>query len=435
MPPYPETLLRMSWADFPKTVQAQAKRCLSDLLATAAGSLALPASDQTAGLVRSQFGSGPVPLWFKGFGSTPAGAAYFNAQAVDSLDCHDGFRPNKGHCGATVLPVALGAVALHSVAGSEFLAALVMGYEVACRAGLTLHTIDAPLYHASGAWAAVGAAAAGARLAGIDARALDQVLGMAEYYAPNAPMLRCTKHPSAVKDAAGPGAWAAAMALAMHTHGLAGLPSLFTATEKGAEQIASLGDDWLILRQYFKPYPTCRWTQPVVEAALLLQRSHGFRWQEITRLDVETFDLGAALTRFPPRHSDGAQYSTPWAVAAVLVDGELGVDQIHPARLEDPDILALGRRVRTHAASDIQARFPDECLARVRVTLSDGVVLVSPTLGARGDYTDPLSEADMATKFEALATRGLGARGCAALRAALAGLGARDTSELLALLA
>lgn len=384
-------------------------------------------------LVSFQFGQGSAPLWFTGRSSKPAGAAFYNALAVDSLDCHDGFRPAKGHAGATVVPVALAVCDGLFMGGQELLAALVVGYELACRAGLALHATSAPHYHASGAWAGIGAAAAGARLMNVPADSLDGVLGAAEYFAPIAPMMRCIAHPSAVKDGAAAGALSATMALAMQTHGLPGLPSLFEAEPFGREQARALGEDWMILRQYFKLYPTCRWTQPVVEGALLLLRQGGFAWDQIERLDVETFDCAAALTAFPPLHSDAAQYSIPWAVAAMLVDGCLGVAQIQPGRLTDPAILSLGRRVTTHVAQDLQARFPAECLARVAITLKDGRRIESPTMRAQGDWDASLTEAPFADKFHQIAAPALGEDLAAELREVVETLDDRPASDLLSL--
>lgn len=431
---YTDKITALRWQDLPAQVQTQAKRCLKDILATAAGSLALPVSAQAQTLVEAQFGPGRVPLWFKGKGSSLAGAAFFNALTVDSLDCHDGFRPNKGHAGATVVPVAIAACANREVSGAELLSAVVIGYEVACRAGLALHAMHAPIFHASGTWAAVGAAAAGARIWGLSGEEFDEVLGMAEYYAPDAPMQRCTRHPSTVKDGAGAGAWAAAMALVMNDCRMSGLPSLFVAEPVGREQIASLGEDWMILRQYFKPYPTCRWTQPVVEATWHLQREHDFHWKDIEQVEVDTFDVGAELVMFPPQHSDGAQYSTPWAVAAALVDGRLGVEQIHPRRLTDPNILEVGHRVRTRVADDIQRRFPEECLARVTIVLKDGRHFTSPTMSARGDHNHPLPAQELEEKFDSLVSASLGQAKCRRLRETLHSLETGPAADLLTLL-
>jgi 2-methylcitrate dehydratase PrpD len=421
---YAQWLVEVSWEDLPPEVQRQTRRCVKDILATAAGSRCLPAHETMLRLVGAQYGPGPAPLWFAEQESSFVGSCYFNAQVTDSLDCHDGFRPNKGHCGATVVPVALGACALRDdhISGVELLTAIAVGYEIASRAGIALHALYAPHYHASGSWAALGAAAAGAKLLRLPVEQVDAVLGMAEYYAPVCPMLRCTDHPSIVKDAAGPGAWAAGMALALGREGLPGLPSLLTEEPLGREQAATVGEDWMILRQYFKPYPVCRWAQPVVEGLRLLRDENGFSWEDIAAIEVETFENAANLTHFPPTHSDAAQYSLPWAVAVFAVDGEIGVRQVQPSRLEDPRVLAMGERIVTRVAEDIQARFPAEALARTTVRLKDGRELTGPTLGARGDYTNPLSDEELDAKAEALLQAGLGESAAAELLPLLDGL-------------
>lgn len=433
---YANKLVNLRWEHLPAEVQAQAKRCLQDILATAAGSLRLPNNDQTAELVAAEYGSGSVPMWFKGRGSSSTGAAYFNAQTVDSLDCHDGFRPNKGHCGATAVPVTMGACYGREgdLSGAELLTAVVIAYEIASRAGLAVHELYAPHYHASGTWAALGAAAGGAHILGLPPEQIDLALGMAEYYAPAAPMLRCTEHPSIVKDAAGPAAWAGAMALAMASRGMPGLPSIFTAEEPGRREIATFGEDWMIMRQYFKPYPTCRWTQPVVEGLWYLLAEHDFYAMEIERIDVETFDCAAGLIAFPPEHTDAAQYSLPWVAAVFLFDCELGVDQIHPDRLSDPQVIALGERVFTHVNEDIQACFPEQALARTSITLRNGTVLRSPIMSARGDHTEPLDDAEMGAKALRLTKPSLGDEMALRLLDTVETLEDRPAADLLELL-
>ncbi|MCK5735733.1 MAG: MmgE/PrpD family protein, partial [Spirochaetaceae bacterium] len=180
-------LKNMQWNDLPTPVRTQAKRCLKDIIATAAGSMALPVSTQAENLVEQQFGQGPVPFWFKGKGSSPAGAAFYNALTVDSLDCHDGFRQGKGHAGATVVPVAIGSCKGRSIHGGELLFAIVIGYEIASRAALAVHELYKPVHHSSGSWAALGAAAAGALIMKLPEKAIDGIMGMAEYYAPISP--------------------------------------------------------------------------------------------------------------------------------------------------------------------------------------------------------------------------------------------------------
>jgi 2-methylcitrate dehydratase PrpD len=127
-----------------------------------------------------------------------------------------------------------------------------------------------------------------------------------------APILRCTVHPSIVKDGAGAGALSAAMALAMHAQDLHGLPSLFTYEAKGREQAATFGTDWLIQKQYFKLYPTCRWTHAPVEGVVRLRAEHGFGPADIERVEVESFAETATLMTF--RLGTRCAHGLPWAV-------------------------------------------------------------------------------------------------------------------------
>jgi 2-methylcitrate dehydratase PrpD len=105
-----------------------------------------------------------------------------------------------------------------------------------------------------------------------------------------------------------------------------------------------------------------------------------------------------------------------------------------PGRLSDPVILELGRRVEFAHAPDLQARFPPECLARVRVELRDGRTLDGPTIGARGDYTDPVTDAEMDAKYSRLAGRLLGGERAGRIAEVISTLEARPASDLLSLL-
>ena len=84
------------------------------------------------------------------------------APAHRHYDAHDGHNLTKGHAGVAILP-ALAAVADagRRIEGREFLTTLVVGYEIATRAGMALHATVTD-YHTSGAWNALGCAAVAA---------------------------------------------------------------------------------------------------------------------------------------------------------------------------------------------------------------------------------------------------------------------------------
>ena len=124
--------------------------------------------------------------------------------------------------------------------GREFITCLVLGYEIATRAGMALHA-TARDYHTSGAWNALGCAAIGARMLGLSADATRHALGIAEYHGPRSQMMRCIDHPTMVKDGSGFGALAGVSAACLAADGFTGAPALLIEGEAEAPFWRDLG--------------------------------------------------------------------------------------------------------------------------------------------------------------------------------------------------
>ena len=154
--------------DAPVEVVDQAKRCLLDLIGVAAAGSRLEASRIIRSVAASQFGGAGGLFLFDGRSASAAGAALANATTIDGFDAHDGHPLTKGHAGCGSLSGLLAFAGQgQSTSGQEALAHLIVGYEVAIRAGMALHATAAE-YHTSGAWVSLGVAAIGARLLGLD---------------------------------------------------------------------------------------------------------------------------------------------------------------------------------------------------------------------------------------------------------------------------
>ncbi len=155
-------------------------------------------------------GAGPARMLMDGRIVSPAGAAMAGAFTVDSIDAHDGTSPSKGHAGSAVFPALLAvADAMRSdgagITGRDFATWLAVAYEVSYRAGQVLHATCAD-YHTSGAWTAVGVAAACARMLGCDAEQIRHAAGIGEYHGPRSHMMRCIDFPTMLRDGVGWGA-------------------------------------------------------------------------------------------------------------------------------------------------------------------------------------------------------------------------------------
>src|SRR5438270_4027243 len=107
-------------------------------------------------------------------------AALVNGAIGHALDYDDVNLAMPGHPSVAILPGLLALAEQRQSTGREVVAAFVAGYETACRIGMALRPGHYNLgFHATGTVGAFGAAAACARLLGLDASATAQALGIA----------------------------------------------------------------------------------------------------------------------------------------------------------------------------------------------------------------------------------------------------------------
>ena len=327
------------------------------------------------------------------------GATLVNATAANALDIDDGHRAVKGHPAAVVVPPALAAAESTGVTVSEFLTAVGVGYELAVRAGLAIHATD-EVYTGTGSWGAVGAAAAVARLRGLNRTTTAAALGTAEYHAPRTPIMRGVKYPGMTKDGIGWGAYAGLAAVDLAEAGFTAAGTVFD--EPTVTVTSDLGDRFYLTSGYLKPYPCCRWAQPGIDAVLSLWRTHDVDSQRIEKVRVHTFEAATHLCTRHPDTAEAAEYSYPYPIAAALVTGEFTPTALDTSHRENPRVRELADRVELIKDDALEDRFPDECLARVELIMSSGRTLTSTVTRARGAREAQLSKTERREKAIAL---------------------------------
>jgi len=393
------------WDGLPVTVRRQARRCLLDTLGAAIGGSRTKLSQIIRDFAVFAFGGHGAYLWLDGREVSPPGAALANGMTIDSLDIHDGHPLAKGHAGAAIVPAVLATIPVKKsvkVTGAELLTTAVVGYEVALRTGIALHA-TASDYHTSGAWNALGSAAAAARRLGLTAEQTKHALGAAEYHGPRSQMMRCIDHPTMLKDGSGWGSMTGISAAFLAKDSFTGAPALTIESAEARQYWNNLGQDWLITGQYFKPQAVCRWAQPAVEAALLLQKSHRLSPDNINRIEVHTFHEAVRLNIRHPQSTEEAQYSLPFPLAAALAQGSLGVAELTDAALIDPAILQLADRIELIEDKEFSSRFPAQRFARVIIETNKNERHDSGDVEARWDAADPPSDQALMDKFRWLA--------------------------------
>lgn len=357
------------------------------------------ARDTAAMLYASTSPAHSARMLFDGRRVSLAGAAYAAATQTDNLDAHDGYNPTKGHIGVVVIP-ALAALAEHcpGLSGLDALAAVITGYEVAGRAGLALHATVSD-YHTSGAWNALGVVAMAARLRGHSKDQFRQALGVAEYHGPRSQMMREIANPTMLHDGSGWGAMVGISSAILAEQGFTGAPALTVEEDRAAGHWDDLGRFWQMEHQYIKPYPICRWAHAAIDGVRMLMLQHELTHDQIATIRVNSFHESACLFADMPNSTSQAQYSLPFAVAVQAVYGRIGVEHISDAGLSDPVVEQVMSRITVTEEDRHNQRFPQGRWADVVIETTDGQVLKSGDIHARGGPESPMSRQDIIDKF------------------------------------
>jgi 2-methylcitrate dehydratase PrpD len=375
---------KLTWEELPAGVRQAATLCLLDTLAAMLVGLLTPVAQITADYAVSVWGGTEATVVASRRRSSALGAAFANATAANATDLDDCGVYTWGHPGAQIVPTALAVAEAQGRTGQELLEALVVGYELAFRAGRCSHDFH-QTYRACGSWGSVSCSAVAARLMGLSSEITKGALGVADYFSPFLPMMRDIDHPAMAKHGIGLGALTGIMSAQLADRGFTGPPALIES-ERYEAWISDLGDRYLIDGGVvFKEHSCCAWTHPALLATRRLRERYNVSPARVVRIDVETYEQACRLHVKQPRTTEEAQFSLPWTIAVMLVDGRVGPDQVLEARLRDPLVRRLAESVVSHSREDLtelhalsedfDAAGMDS--AAVKIKLDDGTVLDS----------------------------------------------------------
>ena len=349
--------------DLPAAVADAVRANLLDTLACAtAGPTAAGVAEVTA--LVTEWGGAPQALIWGSATRVPAHhAAWVNGMMAHARDYDDTHDAAVLHAGVSVVPAALAAAELNPAAtGADLMAGVAVGLELVCRLGLatTVGIIESGFIYSS-LLGYFGAAAAAARVAGLDAAGIQNAIGIA--YSQAAGTHQVTRDAALTKRMQpGLAAQAGVAAVQMSQRGIRGAQNVFDGVDglfrtylRGGYDPArlrlGLGAQWELTGLSYKPYPCCRFTHTAIDAALAIAGQAGFDPAGVDRVvaGVNRQSFEAVCTppaiRMRPETVVQAQFSIPFTVAAALIDREVGLRHFTPEALRRPDILALAARV------------------------------------------------------------------------------------------
>jgi 2-methylcitrate dehydratase PrpD len=418
----------LSLDQVPERTRAHARRLILDQLGCQLGSARLPWSQQVYQTIMALGSSGPSVIMAMGDLVRPDDAAFVNgtfgaANEID--DAHTGVRM---HSGAVVVPAVLAVAQAEGVTdGAEVLTAAVAGYEVALRvAGAGFPKLMQKHHHSPVSAGPFGAAAATARLLGLDAKGTLHALAIAASHSGG--LMEYTESGGSVKrihTGIGSSSGVRAGYLAKHgvtgpyaaLEGKRGFLEAFADRDNVGRLTEDLAETYLLdgigPKNYFAEY---RIHAPL-QALEVLSQQHDLAFGDIERMrvGVTSVTVEAVGTITEPDDSLGAQFSMRFALALAAKHGARALREVTAQYLSDPEIIALAQRIDLYVDPELEARKWESFGAVLSVDTSDGRTLTDQQAAPVGMPANPMSDDQFQQKFRDLAEAELGQEGCEAV--------------------
>jgi len=352
------------------------------------------------------------------FRTTMINAAFANAMCAHA-DETDDFEPfTKVHPGSSVVPAALAVAEKQDRSGQEFLRAVALGYDLACRLLMALQPELVRGAHRSseGLASTFGALGAAASLARLDEQgmrfaisyAAQQVSGLWSW-------VKDKDHIEKAFDFAGMGARNGVTAVDMVQAGLTGVADVLDGTHnlfialssdpRPEEMLKELGSRFYVTETAIKTFSVGYPIQSPLDALLTLRKQYGLHPDNVRSIVVKIPTDAASIVGASAMPDVNCQH----IVAVALIKGAVSFADSHDvALMQDPKILAQRAKISV---------VPDQALmdpaaprsAIVEVTMTSGQKVDHFTKFPPGTKENPLTTEDVSAKARDLITPVLGA--------------------------
>lgn len=406
---YLQNIRTLAAQPIPDAVYARAKRSLLDYLAVAcAGS-----RFQAEKLAKYYDFAEPEQGAFKAIGTgrsyTLKEAVFLNGLNGHALDFDDGTNSGIIHLGSPIFSLLLPLAQRYGYTVDAVLRAAIIGYETSYTMAVSIQPGHKALgYHATGTCGVLGAAIAASYLLGFTEEEREQAFAAACVSASG--MLLVLDDGSELKPYnVAKSALLALTAVQLAKSGFKGHPDPLGAPRGYLKMMTGSADvemkpfllngTYAISKSYTKPYASCRYTHPSVEAAIHLRNQYGIKAADVEQIDIQTYSLavsGHDHTEIPGSYS--AKMSIPYSTAAALIYGKAGLQEFSEDMVKDQEILGLTAKVKVAADEKMSAAFPAEQTAVVTIRTAAQSYTERVDF-PKGEPENPLNDAEFHERY------------------------------------
>ena len=393
----------------PDEVMARARRSLLDYLAVACAGAVFQKEKLKKYWEFAQPETGKFRAIGTGKNLVLKEAVFINGLNGHALDFDDGTNSGIIHLGSPIFSLLIPLSQRYGIRVEEMLKAAVVGYEASYTMAVSIQPGHKAMgYHATGTCGTLGATIAASYLLGFSEEERFQAFAAACVAASG--MLKVLDDGSELKPYnVAKTALLSLTALQLAKSGFKGHADPlggrgFFRMMAGRENIEMkpvlLNGTYAIMKSYTKPYASCRYTHPAVEAAIHLRNQ--VETEEINAVYIKTYDLavsGHDHTEIPGSYS--AKMSIPYATAAGLLYGKAGLQEFSEDAVKNKEILNLTKKVHVTADEKLSSVFPGIQAAVVTIRTKDGEVTERVDF-PKGEPENPLTDEEFRGRYDSL---------------------------------
>ena len=399
----------LNFSQLPAGTIRELKRRLIDSVACGIGGYSSEPAAIAREIAAGSSGQPPARVLGSGALTSMEMAAFANTVMVRYLDCNDTYVSKGSGHPSDMIPACLAVAEAHHASGRDTLTAVAVAYEIFTALADVVGLRD--LGWDQGVFVVLGSAAGAAKLLRLTSEQTANALAIA--VSSNIP----TRQTRAGELSMWKGCATAAAARAgvfsalLAQKGITGPTAAFEGRHgvwdqvTGPFQLGRLGGEGAgfgVERTNLKFFPAEYHSQAPLWIALDLRNK--VRVEEIDAIDVQTYytawsEIGSEPEKWDPRTRETADHSLPYLLALALADGGVKPDSFSEARMRDPALRQLMQRIRISENPEFTREFPAKLMTRIEVTTRGGQRLVEMASYPRGHAKNPMSDADVESKF------------------------------------
>ena len=416
----------LRFGDLPSEVVSKAKLCILDTLGCCVFGASLPSVQKLAAVVAAEGCAHNAAVFGMPLRTSASLAALLNGTSAHAFQLDEIHLELTLHPGSLALPAAFAlAEADRTVGGRGLITAMVAGYEVGIRVGLaTKGGMFKNGFHNQGTSGVFVAAAAAAHVLRLDAHQTQHAFGIAGSQA--AGLMAVQDGAMAKSFHSGRAAQSGVYAAQLAKLGYTGIPDVLDGAygtffssflDKWSDQALTegLGSQWHILRVGFKPAPAANGNITAMAAMDEIMREHGMQAADIEKITAFVSDNTLHHCGWPYEAERiqsvlSAQMNLRYGIAVMAIERRSGVEQFDESKIRDPEILKFIARIGVEHEPKFDGengRYRVAC--RLVVLCKDGAEHETTVLYRKGSPEDPMTEAQLVEKFNAL-TKKIGGR-------------------------